>query len=364
MASPARARCRTGRVSRRDSHAASAFTAAVVLALSGLASAAAAQSQVQLEPFQVRASLGVATMVSDDQVNRLGYDAFGILFGAQLGYALLPWLEPQLGVAAGGFPSTGRAGGLLSPTAGVLVGTLGHAIRPYAQVDVGPGFTGPITRPFFRAGIGVDFRISSAFVLGPVLGYGHLVQPNIPGNSTDARFFSLGASLLFRPAVSRLEQRPRRVVLYEHVRAPIPAEAPIPPAEPSVELRVLMDEVLPKAQVELLAPVLFKFDSDELEPIGVAMLHEVSRELARRSDIELVEIQGYADSRGRTEYNDALSARRAQRVLEWLVEHGVDRARLQAAARGASGFVEAGENEQNHEQNRRVVFRVVRMREP
>jgi outer membrane protein OmpA-like peptidoglycan-associated protein len=93
------------------------------------------------------------------------------------------------------------------------------------------------------------------------------------------------------------------------------------------------------------------------------MLHEVASELARRSDIELIEIQGHADGRGSGDYNAQLSERRAQRVLEWLVEHGIARERLQIAAHGEAALVEAGESEEHHVQNRRVVFRVVRVRE-
>ena len=61
---------------------------------------------------------------------------------------------------------------------------------------------------------------------------------------------------------------------------------PPPPTPPSGDLDKLLDAALPmpeapKARVELLAPVLFKFASDELEPVGVAMLHEVARELEK-----------------------------------------------------------------------------------
>jgi outer membrane protein OmpA-like peptidoglycan-associated protein len=147
---------------------------------------------------------------------------------------------------------------------------------------------------------------------------------------------------------------------------PQPERSPEPPTQtaPSPELMVLIEEVVPDKKLELLAPVLFKFDSDELEPVGVAMLHEVARELGKRTEIELLEIQGYADNRGSDPYNVELSVRRATRVREWLVEHGVDPARLQVAAKGEREPVQAGETEPDHEQNRRVVFRVLRLREP
>ena len=77
-----------------------------------------------------------------------------------------------------------------------------------------------------------------------------------------------------------------------------------------------------------------------------------------------MEIQGYADRRGSVEYNAELSLRRADRVRGWLVERGVAAERLQVAAHGASAPVEAGDGEANHEQNRRVVFRVLQARSP
>jgi outer membrane protein OmpA-like peptidoglycan-associated protein len=127
----------------------------------------------------------------------------------------------------------------------------------------------------------------------------------------------------------------------------------------------LIERTLPgPTRVELLAPVLFAFDSDTLEPIGIAMLHEVANTLRDRTDIKLVQIQGYADERGDAEYNRALSQRRAERVQAWLVEHGVQAERLTVEPRGASSFVEAGQDEGSHTQNRRVIFRVLEATEP
>jgi OOP family OmpA-OmpF porin len=138
------------------------------------------------------------------------------------------------------------------------------------------------------------------------------------------------------------------------------------PSEPGEDVMVLLERALPAqhAQVELLAPVLFRFDSDELEPIGVAMLHEVAHVLEVRTDIELLQIQGYADARGSDDYNRQLSERRAQRVLAWLIEHGVSSDRLSIAGQGEASPVEAGSSEDSLEQNRRVIFRVLRLSEP
>jgi outer membrane protein OmpA-like peptidoglycan-associated protein len=214
-----------------------------------------------------------------------------------------------------------------------------------------------------------------AFTLGPVLGYDQVVQHDAPGASTDARFFWIGFSLTLRPALlSDPEaaesqqtvvhtQRTDHTVRTQVIREPAPPREVF--VEPSPELLALIDQTIPstKVEVQMLAPVLFHFDSDRLQPIGVAMLHEVAHELASRPEVEVVEIIGAADTRGDAAYNVELSDRRARRVYDWLVEHGVAAERLQVAAQGASNPVEAGQQEAQHEQNRRVVFRVLRVGE-
>jgi outer membrane protein OmpA-like peptidoglycan-associated protein len=342
---------------------------ACALALLTWQRAVAAQSGTL--PLRVRGTLGGAAMVSTDQVGRLGYDSFGAVGELQLAYVLQPWLDVQLGIAGGGFPAGDKTGGLLVPAIGATLALPSHAYRPFLELDVGPGFTGALARPFFRAGIGVELRVTDAFGMGPVVGYGQLFQSDSPGSSTDARFVWFGVLLAVRPGAASAPQPLRSEVHWTTRRrtvvavssAPEPEDLP-PPAAPSAELSALLEAALPAQRVELLAPVLFQLDSAELEPLGVAMLHEVARELARRPDIELLEVQGYADSRGAATHNLDLSERRALRVIDWLVAHGVARDRLRGAPRGAAEFVESGSAESEHEQNRRVVFRVVNAGDP
>ena len=134
-----------------------------------------------------------------------------------------------------------------------------------------------------------------------------------------------------------------------------------PPSEPSPDVSALLEKALPTLtrREELLAPVLFAYDSDKLDANAVAMLHEVKRALDARPEIERVQIEAYADRRGKLEYNLALSRRRGEHVKAWLVAHGIGAERLEVVARGADDFVESGAEEAAHEQNRRVIFRVV-----
>lgn len=330
-------------------------------------SAAVLRAQSIAERLQLRTSVAASLMVSRDQRGYLDYRRPGALGDLQLEYAALPWLSLELGAAGGVFFSSRPAGGLVAPMLGVMGRYPLDAIAPYVALDGGVGFTGALLRPFARGRLGVDFALSSTLWLGPALGLDVVFQRDGTDDSTDAVYTWLGFSLSYRPSVPR-----RQVIARAHVPPPPkriaappvfdeePAAADRPPAGPSTELTDLIDQAVRVEHSELLAPVLFAFDSDELDANGVAMLHQVASLLTHeRKDITRLAIAAYADARGSSEYNRSLSRRRAERVRAWLIEHGVAPERLEIDAEGASQFVESGESESEHQQNRRVVFRVL-----
>jgi outer membrane protein OmpA-like peptidoglycan-associated protein len=326
----------------------------------------ATPAQAAESRFGVRSTGSAASMLSSDQIGRLRYDEIGFLGGAHAEYGVRSFLDISLGAAGGAFPaSRGNTGGFVAVVPGLLLKRRGSFLTPYAALCAGPALTGSLVRPFFDLSLGLDLAVTRKVSLGPALGYGHLIQWNLPGSSTDARYVWFGITL---------RGTPHRTVERKVVARPPPPPAVSHEIEVNVtepapaqdnEVLALIERTLPtpRTQVELLAPVLFRFDSDELEPIGVAMLHEVVHVLEVRADIELLQIQGYADARGTDDYNRQLSERRAQRVLAWLVEHGVSSERLSVAGQGETSPVESGSSEGSLEQNRRVIFRVLRLRE-
>lgn len=327
------------------------------LAAFGLAAFSGSAHAQEALPVIARAAFGPALMTSPDQTGPMGFDSVGVSARLQVGYLIVPWMDLHLGLGAGAFPGAGGdTGAAIAPTLGGLAMSPTGSLRPFVSADFGVAFTGPLSRPYFHGGLGFDVQIARAFTIGPMLGYAQLIQKDGPRSSSDARSFELCATVTFRP-FSDPPPEPKTIYVYKEQVVEVPA----PPAPPSANLEVLLDGAIaiPKARIELLAPVLFKLASDELEPVGVAMLHEVARELRARQDIRLIEIEGYTDARGSAELNAELSERRAQRVLDWLVEHGVEPERMRTAAHGAQAQVDTAGTEQAHEQNRRVVFRVI-----
>jgi outer membrane protein OmpA-like peptidoglycan-associated protein len=320
--------------------------------------------------LSIRYTAGASLMMSGDQRSWLGYADPGLLMDLQLTLRVTQLVAAQAGVAGGVFFSPISAGALLAPLLGVTLHWPLFGLSSYVALNGGAAFTGNVARPFGRAAFGVDWPLSAEFSAGPVLGLDVVAQRDGQGYSDDAVYAWVGLGLSYhavrsQPVMRRkpIEMpppppRPSAAALKEPSATEVPAREPVPP---SPELAALIDEAAHVSHTELLAPVLFEYDSVELEPSSVAMLHEVARLLTMdRQDIQLMAVVAYADARGSEQYNLELSQRRAERVREWLVQHGVASERLTVEARGYAEPVETGRIESEHQQNRRVVFRVLR----
>jgi OOP family OmpA-OmpF porin len=75
--------------------------------------------------------------------------------------------------------------------------------------------------------------------------------------------------------------------------------------------------------------------------------------LNEQPDLRLV-IEGHTDAVGAEAYNETLSQRRAQSVVRWLTDRGIDADRLKAVGYGESRPVSTNESSQGRALNRRV----------
>jgi outer membrane protein OmpA-like peptidoglycan-associated protein len=69
-----------------------------------------------------------------------------------------------------------------------------------------------------------------------------------------------------------------------------------------------------------------------------------------------VQVQGHTDNRGDSAQNLALSQQRAEAVVQWLVNAGVDAGRLEAKGFGDARPIVPNLTPGNRSQNRRVQF--------
>jgi OOP family OmpA-OmpF porin len=109
----------------------------------------------------------------------------------------------------------------------------------------------------------------------------------------------------------------------------------------------------------VLRGVNFDFDKATIRPDAAEILAEAARILREDPDI-YVSVDGHTDARGTDQYNERLSERRAQAVVEYLTRLDVSRSRLRAQGFGESRPVASNDTEEGRAQNRRVELNVIR----
>ncbi len=108
--------------------------------------------------------------------------------------------------------------------------------------------------------------------------------------------------------------------------------------------------------------IFFDVDQATLKPESVPELNRLIGILKATPGI-IVEISAYTDSTGSVQHNLALSKERAQSVVNYLIAHGTDAARLIARGYGEAQPVASNATEAGRALNRRVEFRFPRVSE-
>jgi OOP family OmpA-OmpF porin len=119
-----------------------------------------------------------------------------------------------------------------------------------------------------------------------------------------------------------------------------------PPIELSEQEKIKIDNVL------------FDFDLDQLTDSARIQLNEI-HQLLLNNPAMFMEISGHTDEIGSTEYNVELSKRRAERVIQYLADKGINRSRLRIEYFGKSQPTADNTTEEGRHQNRRVEFQIL-----
>jgi len=112
-------------------------------------------------------------------------------------------------------------------------------------------------------------------------------------------------------------------------------------------------------EVIVLKGINFAFDSSALTPESKKILDEDQRisRLMGEPNIR-VEVAGHTDSVGSEAYNQKLSERRAQAVVDYLVARGVDPKRLKAVGYGKDKPMASNATDAGRAENRRVELQI------
>jgi outer membrane protein OmpA-like peptidoglycan-associated protein len=103
--------------------------------------------------------------------------------------------------------------------------------------------------------------------------------------------------------------------------------------------------------------VLFKLGSDKLTNDSFEALDELVDVMQKNAGLQLT-IDGYTDSTGSPTLNLALSQKRADAVKKYLVQKGVDAARIKSVGHGQENPVAENNTEEGRAKNRRVEMKV------
>ena len=115
------------------------------------------------------------------------------------------------------------------------------------------------------------------------------------------------------------------------VEQPKPVVKPEPKPEPKPAPVVEKVPELPEVKVY------FAASSSTLTPAEAEKLQPVADYLKKYADKNVV-VSGYASTDGQKAYNQRLSNRRAKAVERWLIDNGIDAARIKAEGKGEVDF--------------------------
>ena len=126
--------------------------------------------------------------------------------------------------------------------------------------------------------------------------------------------------------------------------------------EPEPEVEVIEEVVVYKApDVVMQEDIYFEFDKSTLSPAAQDNLLRKA-EWLRENPAATVTVEGHCDERGTNEYNLALGDRRAESAKAFLVDLGIDPARLTTISYGEERPVDPRNTEEAWAKNRRDHF--------
>ncbi len=133
----------------------------------------------------------------------------------------------------------------------------------------------------------------------------------------------------------------------------IPSTAAFQTVEKDVELKGLV-----VGSKIVLKNIFFDLDKATLRPESTA---ELNRLIKLMNDVPTlkIELSGHTDSQGSDSYNQGLSERRAQAVVDFVTKGGISASRLVSAGYGETQPIATNETKEGRQLNRRTEFKVL-----
>lgn len=345
------------RISKTSVKMLAGFMALMVPAL------AHAQTDNTDNKLSVKAEVGAAIPLTAPQSNR--FDS-GVGVGAKGLIALTPWLAVGPAISLVVLPSqihgvsTGTAWG---GGAGVVlrrphdyIGMGLSAISPWLDSDVQALDTGGLVRPSMSVAVGINLptSVDHSVWVGPFFRFQNIFpassNPTLDTRDAKVGIIGLNIELEGRHKITPAANQEPAANEFAPEPTTVPTKNILPPDTTTVN-----KVVVPPSQFKIVQRIQFDFDSYVLRVNSIGVLQDITATLAANPTYK-VRIEGNASSEGDPQYNQVLSLRRAQAVLEYLVVKNVSRSRLSAIGNGISKPIASNSTEAGRQLNRRVEF--------
>jgi uncharacterized repeat protein (TIGR01451 family) len=217
-----------------------------------------------------------------------------------------------------------------------------------ATVGAGPGLTSGYGTPRFRVLAALDFGPRPAAPPEAAVPPIAAALPAEPAPEPPAAVEPQAAAEPPSPAAVAAAEPTDVAPAPEPAPAPAIEPAPLAPPAPAPAV------VLERGRIAVLRPIHFATGSDVVEADSSEVIAQVAEVLTQHPEIDHLRVEGHTDDQGRAAANLSLSERRARRVLQLLVEHGIDPGRLEAHGYGGSRPVAGNATAVGRAANRRV----------
>ena len=104
--------------------------------------------------------------------------------------------------------------------------------------------------------------------------------------------------------------------------------------------------------------IFFNYNKATLRPESKTELENLIKLMNDNPNIK-IEISGHTDNIGSASYNQKLSESRAKAVVDYLIEHGIERSRLSYMGYGFEKPIASNDTEEGRQLNRRVEFKII-----
>ncbi len=111
--------------------------------------------------------------------------------------------------------------------------------------------------------------------------------------------------------------------------------------------------------IKFVQQVHFAVGSATILPDSFSILQDVVNLLKVNPQLKRVAVEGHTDNTGSADLNRKLSQSRSESVMNWLVEHGVEKARLEAHGYGPDKPIDTNDTPAGRTKNRRVEFKII-----